>query len=424
MIRSTGAVMLCTLPLWGFLAYGNEDVQLSGFGSLAVVTADSDELGYRRDYSVTSEVFDGQWSFEQHSNIGVQLEWHISSKWDLTTQLLYRGQRDVDLDTLTNLAFLRYSPDSNWRFRAGRLPFDLFLMTEYRDIGFAHSFAKVPSEIYGIIPHRSIDGVDAEFSTNVGINTLSLKVFYGESVEQVSAANIEGSRDFKLDDVVGLAIDLKSFDWELGLNYTRMRFDNQVVQPLIEGNMLLSQIPFLSPAWPDAVDDALRLNLDNERGHFTSFGGQYYFPDFTLQGEIAQIKSTSETINDLYSGYLAVIYNLGSHQFTASISHAATDRDESLLEDVNVSILALNPDALALYVGAEFLHDFYDINQNTLSLGWRWNFDETTALKVQWDRSRIYGSGSSLWQPQVEARSGPRATGTVNALFAELSWVF
>ncbi|ALS98714.1 hypothetical protein [Lacimicrobium alkaliphilum] len=416
--------MLCILPFWGLPAYGNENVQWSGFGSLAVVTADSDELGYRRDYSLTSEVFDGQWSFEHHSNLGVQVDWHINSQWDVTAQLLYRSQRDINLDTLTNLAFLRYAPDSRWRFRAGRLPFDLFLMTEYRDIGFAHSFAKVPSELYGIIPHRHIDGIDAEYHTNIAMNTLSVKAFYGETKELVSAANTQSGRDFKLDDVWGLAIDLKSFEWELGLNHTRTRIDNQVAQPLIEGNIALSQIPFLNAAWPDAVSDALRLNLDNESISFTSFGGQYHFPAITLQGEIAHMQSTTETVNDLNSGYLAAIYNYGSHQFTASVSHAATDRDESLLEGIDVGTLSLSPDALGLYIGADFLHDFYNINQNTLSVGWRWNFNDTTALKVQWDRSRIYGSGSSLWQPPVETRSGPRSTGTVNALFVEVSWVF
>ena len=417
----------CLLAVMSFglvQAHANDQIQWSGFASLAAVTSDSETLGYRRDYAMTSEVFDGDISLEQHSNIGVQMEWFISDKWDLTGQWLYRGQRDTDLDGLTNLAFLRYSPNSQWRIRAGRLPFDLFFMTEYRDIGFAHSFAKVPSELYGIIPHRHIDGVDAEYLIDAGLDIVSFKLFYGTSTEGISAFNADGSRDFELKDTLGLAIDYKALDWEIGFNHTRTTFGSDYAAALVSGNQQLVQIPIFAAAWPDAVEDARALALLDRRGNFTSLGGQYHYEQFTFQGEIAHVHSESQTVNDINSGYVTAIYNHGSHQFFSAISHVTTNRNEALLDDVNVDILRLNDDAFALYEGADFLHDYYNLNQNTLSLGWRWNFDDSMALKVQWDRTRVYGSGSGLWQPVVETRTGERDTGSVNTLFVEISWVF
>ncbi len=60
-------------------------------------------------------------------------------------------------------------------------------------------------------------------------------------------------------------------------------------------------------------------------------------------------------------------------------------------------------------------------DQETLSLGSRWDFNSQAALKVQWDHSRIHPLGYALWfrSPETNARAS-----SVNLFTVSLDFVF
>ena len=406
-------------------ALANEALQFSGFGSIGIVTSDSADFGYRRDYSRTTAVFDGQWDWREHSNIGVQLDWAVSPQWDVVTQLHYRDQVDTDLNGLLNVGFVRYKPQPNFIFRAGRVPFDLFLMTEYRDVDYAYTFAKIPSEIYGIVPHRHLDGLDAEYLSRAADKTYSAKLFYGKTNAQISADNTNSSRDFKMENVFGLVLAAESLDWELAIHHTQVRFDNQYAQPLVDAVTSLEQIfPAFTVLWPDAQQVISQLDLDNKTARYSSIGGQLNVDNITIMSEIAYIRSASETVHDVYSGYAGFISHQESWQWFFNVGFAKTNRTDDLLNNANVTGLAQFQPAFDTYQGARFLNDFYNMNQTTASIGARWNVTDAVALKVQWDHSWIRRQGSGFWQPPVTGGLATREPGEVNVLFLLTSFIF
>ncbi|MGS2722067.1 hypothetical protein [Paraglaciecola aestuariivivens] len=413
------------LMLMSSMVMAKPDISVSGFGTIGVVTTDSDELGYRADFSKPGGVFDGDIDFAETSNLGVQFDIIANSKIDFVVQAVFRDQKEFNLDTAVNLAFMRYSPNANWSFRLGRTAYDLFLLTEYRDIGFAYTWAHVPSEIYGVVPHRHFDGADVTYSQPIGNLTFSSKLFVGKSKAGVSAFSSPNVTDFKIDNIVGIALDLQSINWDLALNHTELKFDSQIVQPLIEGvTQMQALVPGFSFIWPNALELANALDLDNRKGSYTSVSGQYRFDNVTVISELAKIDSDSLTVQPVKSGYISGVYHYNAHNFFASYAFSDSRGYDLTADNINFAVLAQIPDGLEAYAGAQFLANYYSLNQSTLSVGWRWDFDVNMSFKLQLDRSKIDESGSTFWQPPQVRDYSNSQLGHVNALFANVSFLF
>ncbi|QJR82021.1 hypothetical protein CA267_015295 [Alteromonas pelagimontana] len=406
-------------------AAASPQFEVSGYGTLGVVKTDSGVFGYRADYSKTGGVFADELDFGESSNLGVQLDILATDKLDFVVQGIYRDQENFTLDSALNLAFVRYTPEPNWSFRAGRTAFDLFLVTEYRDINFAYPWAHVPNEIYGIFPHRFLDGVDVSYRRPLTDEiTVSAKFFYGSTESVLTAYSSKNVEPLKFDDVFGVAIDFSAMSWDIAFNSTQVKFDSTIVQPLIEGMELLEQLPGSEFIWPNALQLAHYLDLDNRKGKYTSISGQYRFDKVTVMSEMAKVSSDSLTIRNVYSGYVSAIYHVSNHNFFATLAFADTKPFNLEKQNIDTVALAQIPGADMLYEGAEFLLNYYNHNQKTLSVGWRWDFVENMSLKMQWDHTRISKDGSTFWQPADPSNYCSCNSGHVNTLFTNVSFLF
>lgn len=404
-------------------ALAESTVKISGFGTLGVVVTDSDEFGYRSGFSSSGGVFAGQVDFVESSNIGAQFDIIMRPDFDAVVQVIYRNQDEVTLDSVLNMAFVRYSPNPTWSFRGGRIALDLFLLTEYRDINFAHPWAHVPAEIYGVVPYRNIDGLDASYTRRIGIGTFSSKLFYGESEAGVTGLGSPDVVSVKFGEVVGMALDYKTMGWDISLNHSLVTFDSQLVTPLVNGiKQLNAQVPGFNYIWPDAANLANGMELDNTKATYTSVGGQYYMDRMTFMAELARIRADSLSVPNVVGGYLSGIYHAGEHNFFATFAFSRTEQFDGA--EVNLALLQQIPGGLEIYHSTQMSLNFYSVNQQTLSLGWRWDLTEKLSFKLQWDHSRINSGGSTLWQPVEMFGNLDKPTGRVNAIFSNLSFAF
>lgn len=401
------------------------DVRVSGFGTIGLVTTDSKDFGYRADFSKSGGVFKNEFDLAESTNLGIQFDIIASDEIDFVVQGIYRDQEDLYLDSALNLAFVRYAPTANWSFRLGRTAFDLFLLTEYRDIGYAYSWAHVPSEIYGVIPHRYVDGVDVTYSQPLGDITFSAKLFYGKNEFAVTAFSAPDAPPFKFDNIIGLALDFQSINWDIAVNHTRLKFDSQAIKPLVDGlTQLDAFVPNFSAIWPNAVDFANAADLDNRKGAYTSISGQYRFDTFTIISELAKNKTDSLAIQGVESGYVSGIYHYNSHNFFTSIAFSDTEKFDLDATGINLPVLGQIPGGLEAYAGSKFILNYYSINQTTMSVGWRWDFAQNISFKLQLDHTRINKGGSTFWQPPIANDPTENRTGHVNTLFANLSFLY
>lgn len=403
--------------------WAEPEFRMSGFGTIGLVTTDSEEFGYRADFSKTGGVFKNDIDFAEGTNLGVQFDIIATDEIDFVVQAVYRDELDLNLETALNLAFVRYAPNANWSFRLGRTAYDLFLLTEYRDIGYAYSWAHVPSEIYGVVPHRYLDGIDLTYSRPLGDLAFSGKLFYGQNEFPLTAYGSSSAGMFRLANTTGIALDFQSINWDIAINHTKLKFDSQVTEPLILAlQQLDANVPNFSVIWPEVLDFANDIELDNRSGTYTSISGQYRFNIVTVITEFAKISSESLAVQGVKSGYLSAIYHSNAHNFFTSI--AFSDSEQFDLVDINLTALQQVPSGLEAYAGAELLLNYFSINQKTLSVGWRWDFAQNMSFKLQLDHTRIGEGGSTFWQPPVEDDSTHKRRGRINALFANVSFLF
>jgi hypothetical protein len=368
-------------------AYAQEandsDVQFSAFGTLAVSQSDSKDYGFRNDFSQNDIAYKSDFSFEPLTNLGVQIDAIINSEWDYVGQWVYREQDKQDLDALTTLSFIRYSPSPNWKFRAGRSAIDLFHLSEYRDVGIAYTWAKVPTEVYGFIPSRHIDGVDGIYTKDIAGINYSAKLYSGQFKSDFTSTSYDPVY-FK--DVLGARLTMETFDWSINLRHSQASVNRDNDSLTFVSNTVISA----QALWPNASNFADDLSFVGKTLTYSSLSGQYNWHPLLFMAEFAKIDSNSSVISNIDNGYLSTIYQTDKHSihFTYSFTETTPYRFDEF-------VLARDP-LLPLISLVEQQLNAFRTNQITRSIGWRYDINNQFALKIQWDHTTYKGLNSSM----------------------------
>lgn len=389
---------------------GNDALQLSGFATLGSAFSDSEYHGYRKNVSSDQGVFSGNVDFKQHTLLGLQADWSASSSIDFVFQGVLRDLPKTSFDRLTTLAFLRYELNSNWTFRVGRTAPDLFLLTEYRDVDFSYIWATAPNEIYGIVPYKSIDGVDVTYSQRVFGGVFNSKFFTGSSAGEIST--IEIIQETKIEDILGVSLSFDHFNWIVNGKYSQVKIANEaeVNKFLAES---ISNVPdFL---WPNSQTFAQSLLMKGEEVSYLSVSGQYQWQSWLVSAELSQMNSPSDVIPRINSGYASISYRLNAHQFYTVF--AFTDSNKYIFNEPGV-----NEDVLEELVDVTTkVMNFYAANQSTVSFGWRWDITNNIASSLQWNYTSVEAEGGTLWLNKIPHHDSEEK---INTVLYTLSMVF
>jgi len=417
LVLSCAAFPVLAEPLWA-----DSGIELSGFGTLGLISTDSKFYGYRRDISQADGAFENEFDFNSVSIFGLQLDANINNALDAVYQSVYRDQNDISVESITSMAFLRYSPDAAWSVRLGRTPVDLFLLSEYRDIGFAYTWAQAPSEVYGMIPYRHLDGLDITYSTQFSDLTLRSKVYTGKSKADISA--VDYTEEIKIDNIYGISLALEAMNWTINARYTEVKVaqNTSLQKSLSQG---ISQIP--DAIWPNSTPFSESLSLLNQNIKYVSISGRYDFDSWQLLSEFTHTKSESPVIPELLAGYVSIIKRYNDHAFYLISAFTDSDNFDISSLNVNTQLLSLSPGGMALYQGVDQSMNFYASNQQTQSIGWRWNIKENLAFKMQLDHTTVEEKGGTLWLNKnittiPDQLLTPKET--INTLSTNLSFTF
>ena len=387
----------------------NNKLQFSGFATLGAVYTDSDHYGYRKDVSSDEAVYSGEINFKQHSLLGLQADWSISSKFDLVYQGILRDLAQPSLDRYTTLAFLRYEVNANWSVRAGRTAPDLFLLTEYRDVDFSYVWATAPNEVYGIVPYRSIDGVDITYSQRALGGVFKTKLFTGSSEAEISSNYFVET--IKIEDLIGISLSFDHFDWKVQAKHSQLNIGNEP-QSNAFGVNYISQIP--DYLWPNSEVFVESIQMTGKEVAYSSLSAQYQWTNWLATAELSRINSASDVIRKITSGYAALSYPFDAHQFYGI--YAFTDSTPYVFNEPGINELAL----AEVIQGANDLMNFYATKQKTISLGWRWDITNDMASSLQWNYTELGEVGSTLWLTKSEHSEAEN----VNTILLSLSMVF
>ena len=103
------------------------------------------------------------------------------ARFELVGQVIAtRRSRYAPASEAIEWAFAAYRPQADLTLRLGRVNPDWFLMSDYRNVGFAYLMARPPVEFYGSLP-SSLDGMDLARVWNGTDSQWRAKAFWGRA---------------------------------------------------------------------------------------------------------------------------------------------------------------------------------------------------------------------------------------------------
>lgn len=377
----------------------------SGFGTLGYTYEHEDDIAYRRDITQSAD-FDDNGTFLNDSNLGVQIDGAINRQWSFTTQWLLDNSVSHDFDEVTELAFIRYEPNANWSFRAGRIGVSAYAAADSRHIDYAHLWARPPQELYGGVAFNNLDGVGVSYFSNNPDFNWSATVEYGQNKERGELAVSDEEYETKLDDVLSVSLELDQNEWQWQLSYARVggltvhQSDSiDFVHQQVKGIADLG-VPGISADAQQAYD---YLTVKNERVDYFQAAVTYFDGFWTVQSEIFKVDAEQGSIPQGTGGYALVGKTFSSvtpyvmyGKFKQSNSQYSSSSDWSVLNPLNPAPLT------QLQQGAQLGINLVRIEQKTYSVGVRWDLLHNVALKAQIDHVEIDPYGYGLWAASGE----------------------
>lgn len=372
-MRFARACLLLLLPILGSygLARASQTeaeepgrFSLSGFGTLGLARADSDEVEYIRDLSQPRGLRKS-WSAKIDSVLGVQAEYRFTEQVDGVVQAITRYRYDGGYDPEISWAFLRYDPNPNISLRMGRLGTEFFMLSDSRLVGFANLTVRPPPDFYHSLIFSYHDGLDASLTWPIADDLMGAKLYIGVSPEISPFIdplhwNLEGSP------IVGGHVDYTTGDWRFRAGHARIRFSHE-----------LPFDAYLESAYgiPDFLAQVPDLRSKDTWSGYTSFGAVYERGPLQMQFMLNRIDHETEAYEDGKAGYCIAAYRFGD--FTPYIGYSRVRTKTSRAFDEHGTLV----DAIA----AEMVRQTHT-DQNTLFLGVRWDVRPNLALKAQIDR--------------------------------------
>lgn len=386
----------------------------SGFGTVALTKTNTDNAEFSRPNQLKGVTTDPKNSVD--SNFGFQATAKFNDMFSLTGQGLVRKNVTDDFSAELAWAFAKVKLSDNLSLRAGRIGMPVFMISDYRNVGYANTMIRPPVEMYAQVTLETVNGIDAVYQTSIGDTSISTQVALGRSEYDSS-----GGYRAKFKNLTGLHIVAENgpFTLRLGRVDTKATAENSAdLNAVVDGLRAYAPTPVAPGVTLDMIYGfnaaANQLEVKNTKASFTSVGFGLDWKNIVVQSEYGVRKSKSLSVQDTTAWYTMVGYRIG--KFLPYFNHASAQQDSA-------SGFAKFPIPGALFgltEGANHLASQSPV-QTSNTIGLRWDFYKSAALKVQLDRSNFtHQTGSDGTFYNVK----PGFTGPVTILAAGVDFVF
>ncbi len=370
---------------------GAATVDVSGFGTAGFTITDTSDAQYVRGSMPKGADSSGDVGLD--SIAGVQATVHFTDRITGTAQVLLRRLHEDSFELDSPLAFIKANLDHGFAVRLGRLQLPVFLVSDFRQVGYANTWIRPPVEVYGQVPIDSVDGFDVLYNGEVGAVSLTGQGFYGRTDVDLGASDVS-VKDFW---GVNVSASYGPLTLRAGRVEDKLTLDSAQANQLIAG---VRQAGFAALA-----DE---LAVVNRKSEFTAFGVLFDWHNIIVQAEDTKSKLGGFPA-DTSGRYVLAGYRVS--KFTPFAMYAEREIDSARTSTVIPAVGPLLPLAAgvnALIAGNE---------QNTTSLGLRWEAASSVAVKFQYDHVDPEGNG-------LFANVKPGFDGPVNVFGVSIDVVF
>ena len=365
---------------------------VKGFGTLGVTGSDADQIGFYRSITQTQDV-KNSWGISTDSRLGLQIDLDINSSLHATTQWIARDHGGNFLEQNLEWAFLRWSPIKTLDIRAGRMAADLFLLSDYRNVGYAYPWIRPPHEFYAEIPFYHYDGIDITKKFIFEDNLLSFRVAAGYSFNQIPT-NV-GRYDVH-SSILGANLIYESGNWRLRGGYAYLRLlSNPPTQKLEE----FVNSPLINALIPNVGQFKSSFQVKNTDIQYFSLGAAYDDGIWIAHAEASYTDTQMPFFPDAGSAYFSIgrRFNKLTVYSLFGISHSVNN-PITLPEPLSSIPVQQRQQLLNLSNSFEEAINNNGIDEKSVSLGIRWDFYPKVAFKAQWSHYWLGKNGTLLWE--------------------------
>ncbi len=363
---------------------GTDRLRVSGFGTLGVTYAGKENFGYRKELTHAGQ-FDS-FSIFPDSVFGLQLDAEITSKLSATVQVIAEKKTKQDFNNIVDWAYLRYQHAPNTVIRAGRMGIDLFMLSEYRNIGYAYLWTHPVVEFYTPVSLSHYDGMDFIFSKSIEQGHLEFKLYGGQTGSDIRVSR--GDFGLRMRPLIGANASFETDHWKTRVTFAATEVASTRSTQLDRLLSALDQVP--QSVWPQAAGLPELISGEGDWAYYYSIGMSYDKNSWLIQSEFALTDSKWPSVA-LTNGYLSVGRRVGPVTFYSIGAYA-----KSLDKRTKVTPQLSDPALHQLQVITQNSMNAIHIDQNTFSLGMRWDLHPQMALKAQWDHTWVRKNGGGL----------------------------
>jgi hypothetical protein len=199
MNKSLYALML-VIPMSISIAYADDavskygEVAVSGFGTMGYTRLSTDDAQFARPNQINGVGTKAGYGVD--TDLGLQATSQLNKEISVTGQTLIRKDASDTFKAELAWAFAKYKINDDFSVRAGRLGLPAFMISDYRNVGFANTMIRPLGEVYSQVPFGHIDGVDATYTANIGKVLVTSQVAFGRTTAEIAKyGNIKASNE-------------------------------------------------------------------------------------------------------------------------------------------------------------------------------------------------------------------------------------
>ncbi|GHU38189.1 hypothetical protein AGMMS50256_37130 [Betaproteobacteria bacterium] len=378
---------------------------LRGFGTLGLARSTNGQAEMRRNL-LQPRGISKHWSARGDSDFGLQLNYLASDTVEATAQVVSRYGSDGNFKPELTELLVRYDPNAYFSLRGGRICTEFFMHGDSHLIGYSQLAARPNIDYISTLAVTYLDGADAQVTLPLGDGLLRGKLYYGFLGEKFpflgsnpnSSLNLRGSR------LIGTYLDYQEGNWQWRGGMARARFKHQL-QGLDDVQSALVGV--------GAASAARALDLQGTEIRYDSIGVVYDRAPLRLQVMLGRLRFDSKVVQGQDSAMFQAGYRIGELTPFIAYSRLKSRRTHVATGLPDEGIGALVNAGMTSYLEQTF------VDQHTVSLGLRWDFQRNMALKFQADRIR--GDADSRLPL---ARATSRWNGKTNIFTLALDFVF
>ncbi|MBU0913033.1 MAG: hypothetical protein KKF22_10880 [Gammaproteobacteria bacterium] len=332
-------------------------VDINGFASIkgGMALSNDDELyGYDNDFS-----------FKNESLAALQVKSDLGDKLSVTAQLLGRGADDWDVKF--EWAFLSYDLTDTLRVNAGRLRTPFYKYSDFRDVGYAYDWSRVPQSVYGL-GFDNIEGASLYHTTTLGNFDSSLQFIVGSY--DGDAAIGSSAADAQIENITGVA-------WELGQDGYSFRVAYLTGKTTFYVDQLDSSAGLYAQLTAFGLGTLAKdLDIVDESSSFAGIGFNIDKNDWLLVSEITKATVDDSFISDQESYYISI-----GHRFDSITPYVSFEKEDN---KAKTEIYAGVPTASPIFTPVAGLVNSLETERNSINVGVRYDFHPSAAFKAQY----------------------------------------